>query len=51
MQKATDQTRRFPAAMVDKMKRCTWAKRNATTLIAHGRDIAATGLAGEDLCH
>jgi len=46
--KATDQTERFLVAMVDEMENRAWAERNAAALIAHGRDIAATGLAGEE---
>ncbi len=42
------QAERFLAAMADELENRTWAERNAAALVAHGRDIAATGLAGEE---
>lgn len=42
------QAERFLSAMVDELENRAWAERNATALAAHGRDIAATGLAGEE---
>jgi antitoxin CcdA len=36
------------AALLDKLENQTWVARNAEPLAAHGRDIAATGLAGEE---
>lgn len=42
------QAERFLAAMLDELENRAWAERNAQALEAHGRDIAATGLAGEE---
>lgn len=42
------QAERFLAAMVEELENRAWAERNAQALEAHGRDIAATGLAGEE---
>ncbi len=42
------QAERFLTAMVDELENRAWAERNATALAAHGRDIANTGLAGEE---
>lgn len=36
------------AQLVDDLENRAWAKRNAEALAAHGRDIAATALAGEE---
>lgn len=36
------------ARLLDELENRAWAKRNADALVAHGRDIAATGLAGEE---
>ncbi len=42
------QAERFFSDMLDEMESRAWAERNAGALKAHGRDIAATGLAGEE---
>lgn len=34
--------------ILEQLENRTWAERNAEALAAHGRDIAATGLAGEE---
>lgn len=34
------------ARMLEELENRAWAERNADALVAHGRDIAATGLAG-----
>jgi len=34
--------------LVEQLENCAWAERNADALVAHGRDIAATGLAGAE---
>ena len=34
--------------LLDELENRAWAERNADALVAHGRDIAATGLAGEE---
>jgi len=36
------------ARMLDELENRAWADRNAEALTAHGRDIAATGLAGTE---
>lgn len=36
------------ARMLDELENRAWAERNAESLTAHGRDIAATGLAGAE---
>jgi post-segregation antitoxin (ccd killing protein) len=36
------------ARLLDELENRAWAERNADALVAHGRDIAATGLAGEE---
>lgn len=36
------------ARMLDELENRAWAERNADALAAHGRDIAATGLAGAE---
>jgi len=36
------------ARMLEELENRAWAERNAEGLIAHGRDIAATGLAGAE---
>jgi antitoxin CcdA len=42
------QAERFLAGMLDELENQAWAERNARALEAHGLDIAATGLAGEE---
>ena len=42
------QAERFVADMLEELESRAWAERNAQALEAHGRDIAATGLAGEE---
>lgn len=34
--------------LLEELENRSWAERNAEALVAHGRDIAATGLAGEE---
>ncbi len=36
------------ARMLEELENRAWAERNAEALAAHGRDIAATGLAGAE---
>jgi antitoxin CcdA len=36
------------ANLLEKLENQAWAERNAEALAAHGRDIAATGLAGTE---
>jgi post-segregation antitoxin (ccd killing protein) len=36
------------ADLLDKLESRAWAERNAEALAEHGRNIAATGLAGEE---
>ncbi|MCX7176784.1 MAG: type II toxin-antitoxin system CcdA family antitoxin [Proteobacteria bacterium] len=36
------------ARMLEELESRAWAERNAESLTAHGRDIAATGLAGAE---
>lgn len=36
------------ARLLDELENRAWAERNADALVVHGRDIAATGLAGEE---
>ena len=36
------------ARMLDELENRSWAERNADALLAHGRNIAATGVAGEE---
>ena len=36
------------ALMLEELENRAWAERNAEALAAHGRDIAATGLAGAE---
>jgi antitoxin CcdA len=36
------------ARMLDELENRAWAERNAEALAVHGRDIAATGLAGAE---
>ncbi len=38
----------FFTRMLEEIENRAWAERNANALAAHGRDIAATGLAGEE---
>jgi antitoxin CcdA len=38
----------FFARLLEEFENRAWAERNAAALVAHGRDIAATGLAGEE---
>ena len=42
------QAERFLAGMLEELGNRAWAERNASALEVHGRDIAATGLAGEE---
>ncbi len=42
------QAESFLAGMLDDLENRAWAERNVGALEAHGRDIAATGLAGEE---
>lgn len=42
------QAERFLAGMLEEMENRAWAERNAQALEMHGRDIATTGLAGEE---
>jgi len=42
------QAERFLAGMIEELENRSWAERNAQALESHGRDIAATGLAGEE---
>lgn len=42
------QAERLFARMLDELENRSWAERNADALAAHGRDIAATGLAGAE---
>ena len=42
------QAERFLAVMIEQLENRAWAERNALALAAHGQDIAATGLAGEE---
>ncbi|MBA3032266.1 MAG: type II toxin-antitoxin system CcdA family antitoxin [Gammaproteobacteria bacterium] len=42
------QAEQFFARMLEELESRAWAERNASALSAHGRDIAATGLAGEE---
>ena len=36
------------ARMLEELENRSWAERNAQALLEHGRNIAATGLAGEE---
>lgn len=38
----------FFTRMLEEIENRAWAERNANALTTHGRDIAATGLAGEE---
>lgn len=42
------QAERFLSGMLEDLENRAWAERNAQALEAHGRDIAATGLAGAE---
>jgi antitoxin CcdA len=42
------QAERFLTDMLDELESRAWVERNAGALEAHGRDIGATGLAGEE---
>jgi antitoxin CcdA len=42
------QAERLFARLLEELENRTWAERNAEALEAHGRDIAATGPAGEE---
>lgn len=42
------QAERLFARMLEELESRAWAKRNAESLAAHGRDIASTGLAGAE---
>lgn len=39
---------RLFAQLLEELENRAWAERNAEALETHGRDIAATGLAGEE---
>ena len=36
------------ARILDELENCAWAERNGDALAVHGREIAATGLAGAE---
>lgn len=42
------QAERFLARMLEELENRAWVERNDRALEAHGHDIAATGLAGEE---
>ncbi|MDP1605657.1 MAG: type II toxin-antitoxin system CcdA family antitoxin [Rhodocyclaceae bacterium] len=42
------QAEKFLSGMLEEIENRAWAERNAAALAAHGRDIATTGLAGEE---
>lgn len=42
------QAESFFAGLIEQMENRAWAERNVEALAAHGRDIAATGLAGSE---
>ena len=42
------QAEAFFTRMLEELENRAWAERNAEALAAHGRDIAASGLAGEE---
>lgn len=42
------QAERLFARMAEELENRSWAERNAEALAEHGRNIAATGLAGEE---
>lgn len=42
------QAEAFFTRMLEEIENRAWAERNAVALAAHGRDIAGTGLAGEE---
>jgi len=42
------QTERVISRLIEELENRAWAERNAEALVRHGRDIAATGLAGEE---
>ncbi len=42
------QVETFFVRMIEELENRAWAERNAEALAAHGRDIAASGLAGEE---
>lgn len=42
------QAERMLASLLEQMEHRNWAERNAEALIAHGREIAVTGLAGAE---
>jgi len=42
------QAERFLSSMLEELENRAWAERNVQALEAHGRDIAATGLAGAE---
>ncbi len=42
------QTEKFLSAMLEEIENRAWVERNSDALIAHGRVIAATGLAGAE---
>ena len=42
------QAEQLLARMLEELENRTWAERNSETLVAHGKDIFATGLAGAE---
>jgi antitoxin CcdA len=42
------QAEQLLARMLEELENRTWAERNAEALAAHGSDISATGLAGDE---
>lgn len=42
------QAEKFFAGLIEQLENRAWAERNAAALAGHGRDIAATGLAGRE---
>ena len=42
------QTEQMFAKLLEELENYAWAERNAASIEAHGRDIALTGLAGDE---
>jgi len=42
------QAERLFVTLIEELENRSWAERNAQALASHGRDISATGLAGEE---
>ncbi len=42
------QTERVISRLIEELENRAWVERNAEALVRHGREIAATGLAGEE---